>query len=103
MIWQTVIFCVLLLIMWTIVILLVWQDGRGQKKKGMEMKDNDLISRSALLEQAHDILDKWQFFYGQRAGRELWAEKPETVQEQDIADFNRDIEVVRSALNAGNE
>lgn len=100
MIWQTVIFCVLLLIMWTIVILLVWQDGR-EKKKGTEMKENDLISRSALLEQAHDILDKWQFFYGQRAGRELWAEKPETVQEQDIADFNRDIEIVQSALNAG--
>lgn len=53
-----------------------------------------------LIERAHDILDKWQFFYGQRAGRGLWAEKPETVQEQDIADFNRDIEIVRSALNA---
>ena len=56
-----------------------------------------------MIEQARNILDKWQFFYGQRAGRELWAEKPETVQEQDIADFNRDIEIVRSALNAGNE
>lgn len=48
MIGQTIIFAVLLLIMWTIVILLVWQDGR--EKKGTEMKDNDLISRSALLE-----------------------------------------------------
>ena len=52
MIWQTVIFCVLLLIMWTIVILLVWQDGR--EKKGTAMKNNDLISRSALLEQMHN-------------------------------------------------
>ena len=56
MIWQTVIFCVLLLIMWTIVILLVWQDGRDQKKKGTAMKDNDLISRSALLEKAIGVV-----------------------------------------------
>ena len=53
-----------------------------------------------LIEQAHDILNKWQFFYGQRAGRELWGEKPKEVQEQDIAHFNRDIEIVRSALEA---
>ena len=53
-----------------------------------------------LIERALDILNKWQFFYGQRAGRELWADKPKEVQEQDIADFNRDIEIVRSALKA---
>lgn len=53
-----------------------------------------------LFEQAHDILDKWQFFQGQRAGRELWAHKPKDVQDQDIADFNRDVEIVRSALEA---
>jgi hypothetical protein len=53
-----------------------------------------------LIEQAHDILDKWQFFQGQRAGRELWTHKPKEVQDQDIADFNRDIEIVRSALEA---
>ena len=53
-----------------------------------------------LIEQAKDILSKWKFFYGQRAGRELWADKPKEVQDQDIADFNRDIEIVRSALNA---
>lgn len=53
-----------------------------------------------LIERALDILNKWQFFYGQRAGRELWADKPKEVQEQDIADFNRDIEIVRSALEA---
>jgi hypothetical protein len=46
-----------------------------------------------------DILDKWEFFYGQRAGRELWADKPSEVQDQDIADFNRDIQIVRSALS----
>lgn len=48
--------------------------------------------------RAMDILDKWQFFYGQRAGRELWNDKPREVQEQDIADFNRDIEYLRSVL-----
>ena len=52
------------------------------------------------IEQAHDVLDKWQFFQGQRAGRELWAHKSKEVQDQDIADFNRDVEIVRSALKA---
>ena len=45
-----------------------------------------------------DILEKWSFFFGQRAGRELWRDKPKEVQDQDIADFNRDIEMVRAAL-----
>ena len=53
-----------------------------------------------LIERALDILNKWQFFYGQRAGRELWAHKPKEVQDQDIADFNRDVEIVRSDLKA---
>ena len=49
-----------------------------------------------LIEQVQDILAKWEFFYGQRAGRELWADKPKEVQDQDIADFCRDLEIVRS-------
>lgn len=49
-------------------------------------------------ERILDILDKWEFFFGQRAGRELWADKPDEVQNQDIADFNRDVQLVRSAL-----
>lgn len=53
-----------------------------------------------LIEQAHDILSKWEFFQGQRAGRELWSHKPKEIQDQDIADFNRDIQIVRSALEA---
>lgn len=53
-----------------------------------------------ITDKAIDILDKWEFFYGQRAGRELWGEKPTEVQDQDIADFNRDILVVRSAITA---
>ena len=49
-------------------------------------------------EKVFDILGKWEFFFGQRAGRELWGDKPKAVQDQDIADFNRDINTVRSAL-----
>lgn len=47
-----------------------------------------------------DILDKWQFFYGQRAGRELWMDKPTKIQEKDLANFNRDLETVRSFINS---
>ena len=45
-----------------------------------------------------DILEKWSFFFGQRAGRELWGDKPKGVQDQDIIDFNREMEIVCSAL-----
>ena len=48
--------------------------------------------------EVFDILDKWEFFFGQRAGREVWGDKPNAVQEQDIADFNRDMKIVRDAL-----
>lgn len=50
------------------------------------------------IDRINDILNKWEFFYGQRAGRELWADKPREVQDQDIADFCRDLGVVREAL-----
>lgn len=50
------------------------------------------------IDQAIEILDKWEFFHGQRAGRELWADKPREVQDKDIADFCRDLGVVREAL-----
>ena len=42
-----------------------------------------------------DILEKMQFFQGQRAGRELWNDKPVEVQEQDLKNFNSDIQTVR--------
>lgn len=42
-------------------------------------------------EQAIDILDKFDFFQGQRAGRELWNDKPYEVQEEDIRAFSRDV------------
>ena len=40
-------------------------------------------------EQAIDILEKFEFFQGQRAGRELWNAKPYDVQEKDLEDFSR--------------
>lgn len=49
-----------------------------------------------LIEQVQDILNKWEFFYGQRAGRELWSEKPTEVQEKDIENFCQDLAMVRS-------
>ncbi len=45
-----------------------------------------------------DILDKMEFFQGQRAGRELWSNKPKEVQDKDIADFIKDINYIRSYL-----
>ena len=61
-----------------------------------------MSEREKLTEQAEDILDKWEFFYGQRAGRELWAEKTEKVQNADIEAFCRDLAVVRSAVTDNN-
>ena len=50
------------------------------------------------IERAIEILDKMEFFQGQRAGRELWAETPTEVQDEDIANFCQDLGVVREAL-----
>ena len=46
-------------------------------------------------EKVFDILDKWEFFYGQRAGRELWADKTREMQDKDIIDFNQDMRMVQ--------
>ena len=50
------------------------------------------------LDKAIEILDKLSFFEGQRAGRELWIDKPRDVQDEDIANFNRDIEYLRDFI-----
>lgn len=47
---------------------------------------------------ANEVLDKLQFFGGQRTGRELWNDKPREVQDEDIANFNRDIEYLRDFI-----
>lgn len=49
-------------------------------------------------EKVFDILNKFDFFQGQRAGRELWLDKPKEVQDKDISDFVRDINYIRSYL-----
>ena len=49
-------------------------------------------------EKVFDILNKFEFFQGQRAGRELWNDKPKEVQDKDIADFIKDINYIRSYL-----
>lgn len=57
------------------------------------------------LDKAMEILDKLSFFGGQRAGRELWNDKPREVQDEDIASFNRDIkwlrDFIRNYMNDG--
>lgn len=50
------------------------------------------------IDRTIEILNKWEFFYGQRAGRELWADKATEVQDEDIANFCRDLGLVREAL-----
>lgn len=50
------------------------------------------------LEKALEILDKLSFFGGQRAGRELWNDKTREVQDEDIANFNRDVEWLRDFI-----
>ena len=49
-------------------------------------------------EKVFDILNKFEFFQGQRAGRELWNDKSQEVQDKDIADFIKDINYIRSYL-----
>lgn len=49
-----------------------------------------------------EILDKFQFFQGQRAGRELWNDKPVEIQNEDIKNFNKDIEFIRNVLKSVN-
>lgn len=46
-----------------------------------------------------EILDKLQFFGGQRAGRELWADKPTDVQDTDIEAFSENIEAIRCYIH----
>lgn len=50
------------------------------------------------MQELEEVLDKLQFFGGQRAGRELWNDKPREVQDEDIANFNRDIEYLRDFI-----
>ena len=55
-------------------------------------------SRDTNFRRALEVLDKLSFFGGQRAGREMWNDKPREVQDEDIASFNRDIEWLRDFI-----
>lgn len=56
------------------------------------MTDNEII-------KAWDILAKFDFFGGQRAGRELWNEKPFDVQNEDIKNFSEDVKILKDLIN----
>ena len=56
------------------------------------MTDNEII-------KALDILDKFEFFQGQRAWRELWNEKPTEVQDNDIQNFSKDVSFLKDLIN----
>ena len=65
----------------------------------MGMGDKDII-------KALDILDKFDFFGGQRAGRELWFDKPANVQDEDIKRFSEEVAFLKdfiTRLKAENE
>jgi chromosome segregation ATPase len=68
----------------------------GINTKAREQTMNELKPEDVV--RALDILDKMDFFQGQRAGRELWLEKPFEVQEQDIADFSQGIAFVKNLI-----
>lgn len=50
-------------------------------------------------QQAIDILDKFDFFQGQRAGRELWNDKSFEVQERDIKAFSNDVALLKEYIS----
>ena len=56
------------------------------------MKINDIV-------KAFDVLDKFEFFGGQRAGRELWFDKPADIQDEDIKQFVDDVHFLKNFIN----
>ena len=61
------------------------------------MPDKKLTDKEII--KAWDILAKLDFFGGQRAGRELWNEKPVDVQNEDIKNFSKDIAFLKNLIN----
>lgn len=57
------------------------------------MTDNEIT-------KAFDVLEKMEFFGGQRAGRELWFNKPIDIQNKDIGKFLRDIDFLKTFINS---
>lgn len=54
-------------------------------------------------ERAIDILEKFDFLLGQRAGRELWNDKPRDVQDRDVKEFSRDCHLLIEYVKGGVE
>ena len=54
--------------------------------------------KSDEINKALDRLDKLDFF-NQRAGRELWNDKPTDIQNQDIDDYSKDIKFLKYFIN----
>ena len=52
-------------------------------------------------EKAIDILERFDFFQGQRAGRELWNDKPKDVQDKDIEIFSRNCRLLIEYVKGG--
>ena len=51
-------------------------------------------------EQAIDIINKFDFFYGCRGGRELWFNKTREAQDTDIRNFGNDcIKLLEYVMN----
>ena len=50
------------------------------------------------IKKANDILDKFEFF-NQRAGRELWSDKPKDIQDKDIENFLNDVKFLKDLIN----
>lgn len=50
------------------------------------------------IKKALDILAKFDFFQGQRAGRELWFDKPTDIQNEDITDFSKDVAFLKDLI-----
>lgn len=48
--------------------------------------------------KANDILDKFDFF-SQRAGRELWSDKPKDIQDKDIEIFSNNVKFLKDFIN----
>lgn len=66
------------------------------KDEQNEMKRRE-IKIDNKLNECLDILAKMEFF-NQRAGRELWFDKPKNIQDEDIENFNRDINTLREYI-----
>ena len=55
--------------------------------------------KSDEIKRALDRLNKFDFF-NQRAGRELWNDKPTDIQNEDIDNYSKDIEFLKLYINS---